>query len=82
MASAGQLAISHNTISRKHLTITVDDVEAGHSHDLASRSRLTIEDLATKIGTSVDDRRIKGDKVVMEKDHAEIIMGKCPSAFR
>ncbi|KAK0391657.1 hypothetical protein NLU13_1156 [Sarocladium strictum] len=81
-AEPGQLEISHNTISRKHLTISVHDVEPGHAHDLSSRSRLTIEDLATKIGTTVDGSKIKGDKITVEKDETQIIMGKCPHIFR
>lgn len=80
--AAGQLAISHNTISRKHLTITVDNVERGHAHNLSSRSRLTIEDLKTKIGTFINGQKIKGEKHVVSGDETEIVMGKCPSKFR
>ena len=64
------------------MTITVDDVEPGHAHDLSSRSRLTIEDLATKIGTTVDGRKIKGDKLTIDNSHAQLVMGKCPHIFR
>ncbi|GJN70150.1 hypothetical protein PLICBS_004202 [Purpureocillium lilacinum] len=81
-AEPGQLAISHNTISRKHLTITVDDVPEGHAHHLTSRSKLTIEDLKTKIGTTVDGQKIKGAKYVVEGKQAEFVMGKCPQLFR
>ncbi|KAK5992518.1 hypothetical protein PT974_05929 [Cladobotryum mycophilum] len=80
-AEPGQLAISHNTISRKHLTITVDNVEAGGAHSVSGRSSVTIEDLATKIGTFVDGQKIKGSKYVVPGDEAEITMGKCPSTF-
>jgi pSer/pThr/pTyr-binding forkhead associated (FHA) protein len=75
------LAISHNTISRKHLTITVSPVESGQSHNPSSRSTLTIEDLATKIGTVVNGEKIKGKKKVVEGDKAEFTMGKCPNKF-
>ncbi|POR36108.1 Nibrin [Tolypocladium paradoxum] len=81
-AEPGQLAISHNTISRKHLTITVDRVEEGHAYHLTSRSKLTIEDLATKIGTVVNGQKIKGGKYVVDGKEAEMTMGKCPSTFR
>ncbi|KAL2211304.1 hypothetical protein CC79DRAFT_194689 [Sarocladium strictum] len=81
-AEPGQLEISHNTISRKHLTITIDDVEPGHAHDLTSRSRITIEDLATKIGTTVDGHKIKGDKFIIDSAQAQIVMGKCPHVFQ
>lgn len=82
MGPAGQLAISHTTISRKHLTITVDEVERGQAHNLASRSKLTIEDLATKIGTFIDGRRIKGEKHVVTAEDVGLVLGKCPSKFR
>ncbi|KAI1065498.1 hypothetical protein LB507_000793 [Fusarium sp. FIESC RH6] len=80
-AEPGQLAISHNTISRKHLTITVSPVEPGQAHNPSSRSTLTIEDLATKIGTVVNGEKIKGNKKVVEGDKAEFTMGKCPNKF-
>ncbi|KAJ6442689.1 DNA damage response protein RcaA [Purpureocillium lavendulum] len=81
-AEPGQLAISHNTISRKHLTITVDNVPDGHAHHLTGRSKLTIEDLKTKIGTTVDGHKIKGSQYVVEGKQAELVMGKCPQVFR
>ncbi|KAL5607475.1 hypothetical protein FOBRF1_007972 [Fusarium oxysporum] len=80
-AEPGQLAISHNTISRKHLTITVSPVEKGQVHNPRSRSTLTIEDLATKIGTVVNGEKIKGKRKVIEGDKAEFTMGKCPNRF-
>ncbi|XP_044719714.1 second BRCT domain on nijmegen syndrome breakage protein [Hirsutella rhossiliensis] len=80
-AEPGQLAVSHNTISRKHLTITVDNVVADHARRLSSRSRLTIEDLATKIGTVVNGQKIKGSKYVVDGPEVEMTMGKCPSKF-
>jgi hypothetical protein len=64
------------------LTITVDKVQDEHAHHLTSRSRLTIEDLATKIGTSVNGQKIKGEKVVVATEEVDLIMGKCPSKFR
>ncbi|RDA93212.1 hypothetical protein CP533_6490 [Ophiocordyceps camponoti-saundersi (nom. inval.)] len=81
-AEPGQLAISHNTISRKHLTITVAPVGDGQSQHVSSRSGLTIEDLATKIGTEVDGNKIKGSKYVVTDSSVNFIMGKCPSKFR
>ncbi|KAI5467562.1 hypothetical protein BGZ63DRAFT_371565 [Mariannaea sp. PMI_226] len=82
VAEPGQLAISHNTISRKHLTITIDRVEEGQAYHPTSRSALTIEDLATKIGTVVNGKKIKGKKVVVENESAEFTMGKSPHKFR
>ncbi|KAG6005428.1 hypothetical protein E4U54_000342, partial [Claviceps lovelessii] len=78
----GQLAISHSTISRKHLTITVDTVRDGHAHRPTERSKLTVEDLATKIGTVVNGRKIRGSKYISNDEDLEVMMGKCPSKFR
>ncbi|RFU78715.1 campothecin resistance conferring [Trichoderma arundinaceum] len=81
-AEPGQLALSHNTISRKHLTITVDSVTEGHAHNLSSRSHIKIEDLATKLGTVVNGQKIKGNIFDAQVEEYEIMLGKCPSKFR
>ncbi|KAL7924082.1 hypothetical protein ACQKWADRAFT_287204 [Trichoderma austrokoningii] len=81
-AEAGQLAISHITISRKHLTITVQKVAEGQAHNLSSRSHIKIEDLGTKIGTVVNGQRIKGGAYDTQVEEYEIIPGKSPSKFR
>lgn len=62
--------------------MTVDAVERGHAHSPASRPRLTIEDLGTKIGTFVDGVKLKGEKHVVAGGEAELVMGKCPTKFR
>lgn len=81
--TAGQLAISHNTISRKHLTITIDTVADGDALHPSRRSKITIEDLATKIGTVVNGKKLKGTKYVVENGQdVEMTMGKCPNKFR
>ncbi|KAM3524016.1 hypothetical protein MY4038_007921 [Beauveria bassiana] len=83
VAEAGQLAISHNTISRKHLTITIDTVADGDALHPSRRSKITIEDLATKIGTVVNGKKLKGTKYVVENGQdVEMTMGKCPNKFR
>jgi nucleoid DNA-binding protein len=79
---AGQLAISHSTISRKHLTITIDTVSDGFAQHLNSRSKLSIEDLGTKMGTIVNGQKIRGGKYVAAGADVEVTMGKCPSKFR
>jgi hypothetical protein len=63
------------------LTITVSPVEKGQAHNPTSRSKLTIEDLATKIGTVVNGEKIKGKKKVIEGSKAEFTLGKCPNKF-
>ncbi|KAK2033966.1 FHA domain-containing protein [Colletotrichum zoysiae] len=82
VSEPGQLAISHKTISRKHLTIEVGAVADGDSENLSSRSKVTIEDLGTKTGTSVDGHRYKGEKHVITEAAVEIKMGGCPDIFR
>lgn len=82
MGIAGLLALSHNTISRKHLTITVENVIEGHAHNLSSRSHIKIEDLATKIGTVINGQKIKGSIYDTQVEEYEIMLGKCPNKFR
>ena len=82
LVADGQIAIAHQTISRKHMTIKVDTVPAGNAHNLNARSRITIEDLKTKHGTEVDGRLIKNDQVVLEGSSAEIMLGKFATKFR
>ncbi|KAF3342414.1 hypothetical protein VD0002_g7543 [Verticillium dahliae] len=78
----GQLAISHKTISRKHMTIKIEPVANGRSQSISKRSTVTIEDLATKTGTTIDGEKYKGEKHVVSNDAAEIKLGGCPDIFR
>lgn len=83
IALAGHIAISHNTISRKHITITISPVLPDGALSLSSRSQPTIEDLGSKTGTYVDGQKIeKNGKQAIQKDEAEIVLGKCPAKFR
>ncbi|KAI8230618.1 Nibrin [Colletotrichum sp. SAR 10_86] len=78
----GTLTIAHKTISRKHMTIQVNKVPEGDSQDLSSRSTITIEDLNTKAGTTVDGHKYKGEKHVVTESTAEIKIGGCTEVFR
>ncbi|KAJ0377947.1 hypothetical protein COL26b_003865 [Colletotrichum chrysophilum] len=78
----GTLTIAHKTISRKHMTIQVDKVPEGDSQNLSSRSTITIEDLNTKAGTTVDGHKYKGEKHVVTEATAEIKIGGCTEVFR
>lgn len=49
---------------------------------MPSRSRLTVEDLATKIGTVVNGTKIRGSKYVGNGQDLEVTMGKCSSKFK
>ncbi len=65
------------------MTITIDAVDDSQSLHPSSRSKVTIEDLATKIGTVVNGKKVKGTKYVVENEaEIQIAMGKCPNKFR
>ncbi|GAB1317345.1 hypothetical protein MFIFM68171_07555 [Madurella fahalii] len=77
-AEPGQLAISDKTISRKHITIQVDNVPEGGGRNLRSRSAITIEDLDSKKGTLLNGVQIRGQKKTLSEDVNEIKLGLCP----
>lgn len=69
----------HKTVSRKHLTITVDPVQQGHAFHLAKRSKVTIEDLGAKSGTTINGQMMeKGASFVVQDTRTELILGKDP----
>ncbi|KAK5659271.1 hypothetical protein OQA88_1363 [Cercophora sp. LCS_1] len=78
----GQLAISDKTVSRKHLTIQVDNVPEGGGRNLNSRSRVTIEDLNSKKGTLLNDVQIRGQTQALAEDDNEIKLGACAQTIR
>ncbi|KAL1895682.1 hypothetical protein Sste5346_005153 [Sporothrix stenoceras] len=80
-AEPGQLVISDKTISRKHLTIEVAAVRDGEGSDVDARSQVTVEDLATKIGTVVNGTQIRGTKHVLTEDRTTIKMGHMADLF-
>ncbi|KAI1077598.1 hypothetical protein F5B20DRAFT_255969 [Whalleya microplaca] len=85
VAEPGQLAIKGNgadKVSRKHVTIQVDRVVDGDAENMNSRSRVTVEDLGSKGGTKVNDRKFKGDKCHLEQDANILQMGSFPAKFR
>ncbi|KAI1868518.1 uncharacterized protein JN550_006434 [Neoarthrinium moseri] len=78
VAEPGMLAISGekaSSVSRKHITISVDDVREGDSQKLSSRSKVTVEDLGSKIGTTVNGHKIKKEQYVITQDKNELRMG-------
>ncbi|KAK0611063.1 hypothetical protein B0T14DRAFT_529562 [Immersiella caudata] len=78
----GQLVISDKTVSRKHLTITVEDVAEGGGQNLGSRSRLIVEDLDSKKGTFLNGRQIRGLSKAVSADVIEVKPGVCPQSLR
>ncbi|KAH8655207.1 hypothetical protein BX600DRAFT_66824 [Xylariales sp. PMI_506] len=78
VAEPGMLAITgekSNSISRKHITIEVEQVRQGDSQNLSSRSHIVVEDLGSKIGTVVNGQKIKGEKYVITQESNELKMG-------
>ncbi|KAL7620614.1 hypothetical protein AAE478_009609 [Parahypoxylon ruwenzoriense] len=85
VAEPGQLAIKGDgaeKISRKHVTIRVDDVAEGDGEIASSRSCVTVEDLGSKGGTWVNDEKIKGGKRVLSQDVNILQMGSFSLKFR
>ncbi|KAK3302755.1 uncharacterized protein B0T15DRAFT_562761 [Chaetomium strumarium] len=74
-AEPGQLVISDKTISRKYITIQVDNVAKGSGvprSAISARDPLTIEDLDSKNGT------LK----TLSEDENEVKLGMCPKLVR
>ncbi|KAK8009106.1 hypothetical protein PG991_011657 [Apiospora marii] len=85
VAEPGQLAIKGpkaNTVSRKHVTIQVDPVKQGDSQSLLSRSKVTVEDLGSKLGTTINEHKIKGETYVINQDSSTLQMGSFPNKFK
>jgi hypothetical protein len=82
VSEPGQVAISDKTISRKHLTIKVDEAAEGSGRNVLGRSKLTIEDLNTKMGTLVNDQQIRGTQHVVAGDDNTVKLGLCTKLFR
>ncbi|KAK0669157.1 hypothetical protein QBC41DRAFT_111498 [Cercophora samala] len=82
VSEAGQLVISDKTISRKHITIKVEPVPEGGGRNIISRSQITVEDLDSKKGTTVNDVQIRGQKKVLAEDVNIIKLGMCQKPLR
>ncbi|KAI0170588.1 DNA damage response protein RcaA [Pestalotiopsis sp. NC0098] len=78
IAERGMLAIhgdKSSSVSRKHVTIEVDQVRPGDSQNLSKRSKITVEDLKSKLGTVVNGEKIKGEKYAIDQEENELKMG-------
>ncbi|KAK7756900.1 hypothetical protein SLS62_000916 [Diatrype stigma] len=87
VAEPGQLAIKGDpaalkSVSRKHCTIRVDEVTEGDGQKPSSRSRVTIEDLGSKSGTRINDRKLKGDTYVLTEPENTLQMGSFQDKFK
>ncbi|KAK3322030.1 hypothetical protein B0H66DRAFT_186552 [Apodospora peruviana] len=81
-AEAGQLVISDKTVSRKHLTIQVDQVPEGAGKNIHARSKVTVEDLNAKKGTLLNGVQIRGEKKTLSEAENVVKLGLCPKLFR
>ncbi|KAI1384000.1 uncharacterized protein F4822DRAFT_58213 [Hypoxylon trugodes] len=85
VAEPGQLAIKGEgaeKVSRKHVTIQVDEVPEGDGDLVSSRSRVTIEDLGSKGGTWINEEKVKGEKRILSQDVNVLQMGSFTAKFR
>ncbi|KAI1746784.1 hypothetical protein F4782DRAFT_474497 [Xylaria castorea] len=85
VAEPGQLAIQGpgaERVSRKHVTIAVDNVEDGHAEVMGSRSKVTIEDLGSKGGTRVNGQKYRSETCTLSQDSNTLQMGSFPPLFR
>ncbi|KAK4187463.1 hypothetical protein QBC35DRAFT_551950 [Podospora australis] len=78
----GQLIVSDKTISRKHITIELERVTDGGGRNLHSRSQVTVTDLDSKKGTTLNGEQIRGQKKILSKDENEVKLGMCSKVLR
>ncbi|KAA8569999.1 hypothetical protein EYC84_002337 [Monilinia fructicola] len=79
----GQFVISDKSVSRQHLTIEVANVGPDDCRNPKSRSRVTLRDQNTKVGTTVNGEQIKGkESHELSNDMNEIRIGKYKHVFR
>jgi hypothetical protein len=72
-------ALDHKSISRKHFTISIDDVKPGDSARIHARTKVTITDLKSKHGTFIDGSLLHdGSRDLSEGKHS-IRPGSFPS---
>ncbi|KAJ8058940.1 hypothetical protein OCU04_011925 [Sclerotinia nivalis] len=79
----GQFKIDDKSVSRQHLTIEVGAVGPDDCGNPKSRSKITLNDLNTKVGTTVNGEQIKGKNgYELSNDANEICIGRYKSLFR
>ena len=74
-------AITHKSVSRQHFELTVASVEPGASLQLHKKSKVTIKDLGSKIGTFVDGERFQNTEKVLQKNDHTIKLGNYEVLF-
>ncbi|MCJ1419656.1 hypothetical protein MMC32_006012 [Xylographa parallela] len=74
--------ISHKSISRKHLTLSVSEVKSGAGSLVHTKSELSLQDESTKLGTEIDGEKIKGEKKILKNDQHIFKLGSYEHLFR
>ncbi|KAJ5707840.1 hypothetical protein N7488_007641 [Penicillium malachiteum] len=67
------------TVSRKHLTIEVSSVTPRDGTHVRARTKVTITDLNSKKGTTVNGEQIRGRERVLSEDETKIQLGRSAS---
>ncbi|MCJ1390997.1 hypothetical protein MMC18_003858 [Xylographa bjoerkii] len=74
--------ISHKSISRKHLTLSVSDVKSGAGSLVHTKSELSLQDENTKVGTEIDGEKVKGEKRILKNDQHMFKLGSYEHFFK
>lgn len=77
----GAFTIVDKTVSRQHIRIEVEDVGASACTNTQARSKITLEDLNTKIGTLVNGEQIRGRKYELTREENVVTVGRYKSHF-
>ncbi|KAJ5730853.1 uncharacterized protein N7483_005361 [Penicillium malachiteum] len=67
------------SVSRKHLTIEVSSVTPRDGTHVRARTKVTVTDLNSKKGTTVDGEQIRGQERVLSEDETNIQLGRSAS---
>ncbi|GAB7338459.1 hypothetical protein MBLNU457_4743t1 [Dothideomycetes sp. NU457] len=74
-------AITHKSVSRQHFELTVETIEPGSSLQLHKKSKVTIKDLGSKLGTFVDSERFQNAEKVLQKNDHTVKLGNYEVLF-
>lgn len=75
--------LEHNSVSRQHLLVSIDEVRPGDATRTRAKSKLTVTD-NSKLGTTVDgaNERLFKQSRTMDKNEHTFKLGNYPDLFR
>ena len=73
-----RFAIDHKTVSRKHFVINIDAVREEDVGQVHARTKITVADLKSKAGTSLDGELLKDQTRELKSMVHSIRPGTCP----